>query len=30
MILEAFHEVAKDADMVSEMNIWLLKKGARK
>ena len=25
MILEAFHEVAQDADMVSEMNIWLLK-----
>lgn len=25
MILEAFHEVANDADMVSEMNIWLLK-----
>lgn len=25
MILEAFHEVAKDAEMVSEMNIWLLK-----
>jgi hypothetical protein len=25
MILEAFHEVANDAQMVSEMNIWLLK-----
>jgi uncharacterized protein YfaS (alpha-2-macroglobulin family) len=25
MILEAFDEVAKDADMVREMNIWLLK-----
>ncbi|MBP9151624.1 MAG: hypothetical protein KBF73_05015 [Flavobacteriales bacterium] len=25
MILEAFHEVANDAEMVSEMNIWLLK-----
>ncbi|MCF8465278.1 MAG: alpha-2-macroglobulin, partial [Flavobacteriales bacterium] len=25
MILEAFHEVAQDAEMVSEMNIWLLK-----
>jgi uncharacterized protein YfaS (alpha-2-macroglobulin family) len=25
MILEAFHEVANDVDMVSEMNIWLLK-----
>jgi uncharacterized protein YfaS (alpha-2-macroglobulin family) len=25
MILEAFDEVANDADMVSEMNIWLLK-----
>lgn len=25
MILEAFHEVANDADMVREMNIWLLK-----
>jgi len=25
MILEAFHEVENDADMVREMNIWLLK-----
>ncbi|MFT4544007.1 MAG: hypothetical protein ACI9EQ_000460 [Bacteroidia bacterium] len=25
MILEAFDEIAKDADMVREMNIWLLK-----
>jgi hypothetical protein len=25
MILEAFHEVVQDADVVSEMNIWLLK-----